>query len=205
MKFTSQDNLKFFWIKIKEKLSTVAFTGNYTDLANKPARLPASDVYSWAKAETKPTYNKSEIGLEKVDNTADLDKTVKQAISADSLTGINAEELVMSQPISSIIGELPTIDADTLGGFAATVFAKVEELNKLKTELTTLSESINEQITEITSNLEYSKLKGIPLINNKLVNPSPVNQSLVRNILIGTEEPNPSVGNNGDIYIQIPE
>ncbi len=32
---------------------------------NKPASLPASDVYSWAKASTKPSYTYSEVGADK--------------------------------------------------------------------------------------------------------------------------------------------
>lgn len=33
-----------------------------------PTTLPASDVYSWAKAATKPSYTKTEVGLGNVDN-----------------------------------------------------------------------------------------------------------------------------------------
>lgn len=33
-----------------------------TDVDNKPASLPASDVQAWAKAATKPTYTASEVG-----------------------------------------------------------------------------------------------------------------------------------------------
>lgn len=39
----------------------------------------AKDVYSWAKAATKPTYTKSEIGLGNVDNTSDKDKPISTA------------------------------------------------------------------------------------------------------------------------------
>lgn len=49
-----------------------------------PSSLPASDVYAWAKASTKPSYTKSEVGLGNVDNTADSAKNVKYAISAGS-------------------------------------------------------------------------------------------------------------------------
>ena len=49
-----------------------------------PSSLPASDVYSWAKASTKPSYTKSEVGLGNVDNTADANKSVKYATSAGS-------------------------------------------------------------------------------------------------------------------------
>jgi len=48
-------------------LATVATTGAYGDLSGRPtiptipASLPASDVYAWAKAATKPSYSYSEI------------------------------------------------------------------------------------------------------------------------------------------------
>ena len=58
-----------------------ACAGNDARLSN--AR-PASDVYSWAKASTKPSYTKAEIGLGNVDNTADSAKSVNYANSAGS-------------------------------------------------------------------------------------------------------------------------
>lgn len=55
-----------------------------------PSSMPASDVYAWAKAATKPSYTKAEVGLGNVDNTADKDKSVKHAASAESATtGLN--------------------------------------------------------------------------------------------------------------------
>lgn len=51
-----------------------------------PSSMPASDVYAWAKAATKPSYTKAEVGLGNVDNTADKDKNVKYATSAGSVT-----------------------------------------------------------------------------------------------------------------------
>ena len=56
----------------------------WSNVSGKPSSLPASDVYSWAKASSKPSYSKSEIGLGNVDNTADSQKSVKYAISAGS-------------------------------------------------------------------------------------------------------------------------
>ena len=49
-----------------------------------PTSMPASDVYAWAKAPTKPSYTKAEVGLGNVDNTADSAKSVKYATSAGS-------------------------------------------------------------------------------------------------------------------------
>lgn len=74
-----------------------------------PSSLPASDVYAWAKASSKPSYSwseitskpstftpvshthtKSQVGLGNVDNTADKDKSVNYANSSgnsDKLDG----------------------------------------------------------------------------------------------------------------------
>ena len=51
------------WAKItgKPTFATVATSGKYSDLSGTPSSLPASDVYSWAKSATKPTYTWSEI------------------------------------------------------------------------------------------------------------------------------------------------
>lgn len=65
-----------------------ACEGNDPRLSN--AR-PASDVKQWAKEDTKPGYTKEEVGLGKVDNTADADKRVKYAESAGSAD--NAEKV----------------------------------------------------------------------------------------------------------------
>ena len=54
------------------------------DITDFPTSMPASDVSAWAKASTKPTYTKAEVGLGNVDNTADANKSVKYATSAGS-------------------------------------------------------------------------------------------------------------------------
>lgn len=59
-------------------------SGTTVTLPAYPTTLPASDVSAWAKATSKPTYTKSEVGLGNVDNTADANKSVKYATSAGS-------------------------------------------------------------------------------------------------------------------------
>ena len=59
-------------------------SGTTVTLPAYPTTLPASDVKAWAKAATKPTYTKAEVGLDNVDNTADANKSVKYATSAGS-------------------------------------------------------------------------------------------------------------------------
>ncbi len=57
-------------------------THKKTDITDFPTMLPASDVSDWAKAKNKPSYTKSEVGLGNVDNTADINKSVKYATNA---------------------------------------------------------------------------------------------------------------------------
>lgn len=54
-------------------------THTKSQITDFPTSLPASDVYSWAKASKKPSYTKTEVGLGNVDNTADSAKTVYAA------------------------------------------------------------------------------------------------------------------------------
>jgi len=49
----------------------------------------ASDVYAWAKAASKPSYTKAEVGLGSVDNTADSAKSVNYASSAGTANALN--------------------------------------------------------------------------------------------------------------------
>ena len=60
-----------------------------SQISDFPSSMPASDVYSWAKASSKPSYTKSEVGLGNVDNTSDKDKSVKYATSAGSAQSVN--------------------------------------------------------------------------------------------------------------------
>ena len=61
-------------------------THTKSQITDFPTSMPASDVSAWAKAATKPSYTKAEVGLSNVDNTADKDKSVKYATSAGSAT-----------------------------------------------------------------------------------------------------------------------
>lgn len=78
------------WSGVTGKPSTFtpsAHKHTKSDITDFPTSMPASDVYAWAKASTKPSYTKSEIGLGNVDNTADSAKSVKYATSAGSCSG----------------------------------------------------------------------------------------------------------------------
>ena len=64
-------------------------THKKADITDFPTSMPASDVKAWAKADAKPSYSKSEVGLGNVDNTADKDKSVKYATSAGAASSVD--------------------------------------------------------------------------------------------------------------------
>lgn len=86
--------LVVLWEYIKTKAQDFFAEKNHqhekADITDFPISMPASDVHSWAKATTKPSYTKAEIGLGKVDNTADADKTVKWATTAGTADNANS-------------------------------------------------------------------------------------------------------------------
>ena len=64
------------------------------------ASHPASDVYSWAKAQTKPSYTKSEVGLGNVDNTSDANKPISTATQA----ALDAKQATITGAATTITG-----------------------------------------------------------------------------------------------------
>lgn len=80
------------WGNVSGKPSTYTpsvHTHTKSQITDFPSSMPASDVSAWAKAATKPSYTKAEVGLGNVDNTADKDKNVKYATSAGSASQLN--------------------------------------------------------------------------------------------------------------------
>lgn len=59
-------------------------TGTNVVLPAYPTTLPASDVYDWAKAATKPTYTKAEVGLGNLTN----DKQIKGLASGTTVNHV---------------------------------------------------------------------------------------------------------------------
>lgn len=66
-----------FKVGMKNNLETIATRPWITNQLNN--KLNKTDIASWAKSPTKPTYTKAEIGLNNVDNTADNEKNVATA------------------------------------------------------------------------------------------------------------------------------
>lgn len=110
---SSGDEIKTLFGKIKKwftDLKTVAFTGSYNDLLNKPTSMPASDVYEWAKQSTKPSYSKSDVGLANVPNVSTNDQTPTFTRSSSRSNITSGEKLsVMLGKISKFFYDLKTV------------------------------------------------------------------------------------------------
>jgi hypothetical protein len=116
-------------------------SGTTVTLPAYPTTLPASDVYAWAKASSKPSYSKSEVGLGNVDNTADSAKSVKYATSAGSassaskatgLVDYNAtrQTIQIGYGGSGISGDAIKFIAGYTTGNGSDVNAKIKDVSK---------------------------------------------------------------------------
>lgn len=95
-KFLDETGLAYFWNKIKAALSTVAFTGSYNDLSNKP-NIPASSIVDTAlsSTSTNPVQNKV--------ITAELATkvTASQAVAAVASSGYVTSTYVAGATVAS--------------------------------------------------------------------------------------------------------
>ena len=55
-----------------------------SDIIDFPTSMPASDVSSWAKASSKPTYTKTDVGLGNVENKSS--ETIRNELTSDNVT-----------------------------------------------------------------------------------------------------------------------
>ena len=108
---------------IKSALDGKSNTGHKhvkADITDFPTSMPASDVSAWAKAATKPSYSKAEVGLGNVDNTADSAKSVKYAASAGSAssatTAATANALNVTELKSQNLDDVKTVGLYYGGG-----------------------------------------------------------------------------------------
>ena len=79
-------------VKIGDNISVTADGAISVNLS---AYLKNTDIADWAKAESKPAYTASEVGLGNVDNTADIDKPISTAtqMALDSKDYLKATEI----------------------------------------------------------------------------------------------------------------
>lgn len=79
MSLVTKANLQRFFTGLKDRFAPISHKHTKSQITDFPSSMPASDVSAWAKAASKPSYTKAEVGLSNVDNTADSAKSVKAA------------------------------------------------------------------------------------------------------------------------------
>lgn len=98
-----------------------------------PTTLPASDVSAWAKESTKPTYTATEIGLDQVNNTSDMNKPISAATQTaldgkvDKVEGKQLSTNDYSAEEKSTVAQLK-IDVEQLKSAVATLTTSLQEL-----------------------------------------------------------------------------
>lgn len=177
-KFLDSAGLTHLLEKTNAKFSKLGHTHTKAEITDFPTSMPASDVYAWAKAPTKPSYSKGEVGLGNVDNTADSAKSVKYATSAGSAGAV---------AWANVSGK-PTTFAPSAHNHNDLYYQKSEVDGKLSGKA---ASSHKHGAADITS-VNASAITGTIAAANL--------PSYVADITIGTAEPTSST--SGIFYIQ---
>lgn len=117
--------------------ATQVVMGNDTRLSD--ARK-SSDVHDWAKASTKPSYTKSEVGLANVDNTSDTSKPVSTAQQTAIDAAYTNANKYTDKKVADLIGSAPET-MDTLEEVAAAI-------QENKDVETALNEAIGKKVNQ---------------------------------------------------------
>lgn len=121
---------------ISSKVNNSTYTEDKKTFALKteiPTTLPASDVSAWAKASTKPTYTATEIGLDQVNNTSDMNKPISTATQTaldgkvDKVAGKQLSTNDYSAEEKSTVAQLKA-DVAQLKSTVATLTTSLQEL-----------------------------------------------------------------------------
>lgn len=92
--------------RLSDNRTPTSHTHTKTDISDFPSSMPASDVYSWAKESTKPSYNYSEIG-----NTPTLGSAAGKDIPVSGNAG--TDEVVMGSDSRLSDSRTPTSHTHT--------------------------------------------------------------------------------------------
>ena len=83
-KFLKYNGVKTLIKHICDNFARLSHTHTKKDITDFPTSMPASDVSDWAKASTKPTYTKAEVGLANVENKSSA--TIRSEITKTNVT-----------------------------------------------------------------------------------------------------------------------
>lgn len=83
-KILKYNGLKTLVKNICDNFARISHKHTKSDITDFPTSMPASDVYSWAKQQNKPTYTKSEVGLGNVENKSSA--TIRGEITKTNVT-----------------------------------------------------------------------------------------------------------------------
>lgn len=156
-------------------LSTVARTGSYSDLSNKPSSLPASDVYSWAKESTKPSYNASEVGTY---TTSEIDTKLDE--KQNKISNTNRLDYSLLQNVPTALSDFSS-DLD-LGDFTNTAgYAKSSAIPTKLSDLTNDNGNMymNKSSWTSSSQLPSRGLYILKVYNNQVFGGGYINLGLV--------------------------
>ena len=104
---------------LKGKASST-HTHKVNDIADFPTSMPASDVSDWAKADKKPTYSKSEVGLGNVGNfkavSTEPNQTLSDVEKENARTNIGAGTSSFSGDYNDLSNKpsIPTVGNGTI-------------------------------------------------------------------------------------------
>ncbi|MCD7999042.1 MAG: hypothetical protein LUH21_17645 [Clostridiales bacterium] len=122
-----------------------------------PTTLPASDVYAWAKSQTKPSYTKAEIGLSEVQNVTTNNQTPTYSQASTLINLISGEKLSISMgKIMKAIAELISHIGDKVAHITSEEREKWNAVTNKVDKVTGKQLSTNDYTT-----IEKSKLAGI--------------------------------------------
>lgn len=173
MSLVTKASLQRFFAGLKGKFAPISHKHTKSQITDFPSSMPASDVSAWAKAASKPSYTKAEVGLGNVDNTADSAKSVKYATSAGSAGSAgSATNDSKKQAITGYIRGL-SVSGRTVTytrGDGTTGSITTQDTNTTYGNATTSSSGL-------MSSSDKSKLDGIASGANKTVVDSTISQS----------------------------
>ena len=160
-------------------------TGTIVELPPYPTTLPASDVSAWAKASSKPTYTKSEIGLGNVENKSSA--TIRSELTKENVT----TALGYTPPTQDTKYTHPSYTAKTNGLYKVTVdstghISAVASVTKaditalgIPGQDTNTTYGVATQSTNgLLSSTDKTKLDGIATGANKYVLPTASSSTL---------------------------